>query len=102
MAPSLILYEVGNAVRYYPGAMERDVKDAIRSLREMEITIQNLTDAVIDIAAGTAFTENVTFYDAAYLAIDESLNTKLITADEKLYEQIREKKRYVLLLENYR
>ncbi|KPV65533.1 MAG: Ribonuclease VapC3 [Candidatus Bathyarchaeota archaeon BA1] len=101
VTPSLILYEVGNAIRYHPGAMGSDVEEAIKGLREMEIAIQDLTDAVIKVAANIAFIEDVTFHDATYLAIAESLNTKLITADEKLYEQIKERRGRILLLKNY-
>ena len=101
IAPNLIFFEVGNAVRFHPGATAREVWEAVRGLKGMQVAIQNLTDPVVDSAAEIAFTENITFYDAVYLAIAENFGVKFVTADKKLYEQIKKRKSLISLLEDY-
>lgn len=101
IAPNLIFYEVGNAVRFHPGATAREVGEAVRGLRGMQVAVQNMTDTVVDSATEIAFTENITFYDAVYLAIAENVGVKFVTADKKLYEQIKKRKNLISLLENY-
>jgi predicted nucleic acid-binding protein len=44
---------------------------------------------------------NCTAYDATYLALAESLNCKLITADKKLYNQTKSDFRWILWLGDY-
>ena len=68
-APSLILYEVGNAIRYHPGATASECASAVRHLRELGIAIRELDNSAIRIAAKIALEEKLTFYDAAYRSL---------------------------------
>lgn len=102
-APSLILYEVGNAIRHHPGATERECASAVRELRNLGIAIRDLDDATAGAAAKLAFEENLTFYDAAYLSLAKTIEATLVTADKELYNQLsKESKALSQLLEEYR
>ena len=101
-APSLILYEVGNAIRHHPGATDSECASAVTQLRGLGIAIRELDDSAIRIAAKIAFEEKLTFYDAAYLSLAKSIEAKLITADTELYNQLSKKNRtFSLLLDQY-
>ncbi len=101
-APSLILYEVGNALRHHPASAAADCADAVRQLRNLGLTIHELDDTLIDMAAALAFDEKLTFYDAVYLALAKSLEAKLITANGKLRDQLSEQNRaHVMSLKEY-
>jgi predicted nucleic acid-binding protein len=102
-APSLILYEVGNAIRHHPGATEHECASAVRELRNLGITIHDLDDAAVGAAANLAFEEKLTFYDAAYLSLAKTIEATLITADKELYNQLsNERKALSQLLEQYK
>jgi len=97
-APSLILYEVGNAIRHHPGATEAECTNAVIQLKNLGIAIHDLNEATTSTASRLAFKEKVTFYDAAYLSLAETLNAKLVTADNELYEQLSNESRSLSLL----
>lgn len=102
-APSLILCEVGNAIRHHPGATEDECSSAVTQLRNLGITIRELDDLCMKIAAKIAFEENLTFYDATYLSLAKSIRAKFLTADRELYNQLSKKNRaFSLLLEDYK
>lgn len=101
-APSLILYEVGNAIRHHPGATESECASAVEQLRNLGIAIRELDDHALRTAAKVAFEEKITFYDAAYLALARNIDAKLITADRELYNQLGKKnKAFSVLLDEY-
>ena len=102
-APSLILYEVGNAIRHHPGATEQECASAVRELRNLGIAIRDLDDAAVGAAAKLAFEEKLTFYDAAYLSLAETMEATLITADKELYDRLSNERRALSqLLEQYK
>lgn len=102
-APSLILYEVGNAIRHHPGATMRECTSAVRELRNLGIAIRDLDDVAVGVAAELAFEEKLTFYDAAYLSLAKTTEATLITADNELYNQLsNESKALSQLLEQYK
>jgi predicted nucleic acid-binding protein len=101
-APSLILYEVGNAIRHHPGATEQECAIAVKGLWNLGIAIRELDDAPLAAAAKLAFEEKLTFYDAVYLSLANSIEATLITADKGLYNQLsRRSKTFTQLLEEY-
>jgi predicted nucleic acid-binding protein len=101
-APSLILYELGNALRHHPGSTVIDCAEAVKQLRNIGLTFHELDDNLIDLAANLAYEEKITFYDAVYLALAKDLHAALITADVNLRDQIGEQnKTSVVLLGEY-
>ncbi|MEM2107397.1 MAG: type II toxin-antitoxin system VapC family toxin [Candidatus Bathyarchaeia archaeon] len=101
-APSLILYEVGNAIRHHPGATEGECANTVTQLRNIGIIIRELDDSCMKIAAKIAFEEKLTFYDAVYLSLAKSRKAKFLTADTELYDQLSKKNRAIsMLLKDY-
>jgi len=101
-APSLILYELGNALRHHPVSTAVDCAEAVRQLRNIGLIFHELDDDLIILAANLAYDEKITFYDAVYLALAKDLHAMLITADVNLREQIGELNRSsVVLLKEY-
>lgn len=101
-APSLLLYELGNALRYHPGSTDVDCADAVKQTRDLGIAIHDLDDSLIGMASMLSFREKITFYDAAYLALARNLNAALLTADKELFTQLSEEARSAAkLLEEY-
>ncbi|MFW5904364.1 MAG: type II toxin-antitoxin system VapC family toxin [Candidatus Saliniplasma sp.] len=86
--PDLLLYELTNALRYNPNFDEDDVKDAIESILEMDMDIITLTSDVLSNTISIAFERDITIYDSSYVALVMELESKLVTADKKLYDKL--------------
>jgi len=84
-APSIIVYEVVNALRYNPELSEADVKKAAESLFGLHMKLEQPTNRLIGKAAETAYKYSVSIYDAAYLGLSELKDCPMITADQELY-----------------
>ncbi len=95
-APTLLLYEVANALNCKPDFTEEDVKDSINALIDLSLSIKPPTKEVAEKTISIARKYDISIYDASYMALAESLNVKLVTADEKLLEKV--KKHPLLLL----
>ncbi len=91
VVPDLILYEIGNALRYNPSFNDEDVRLAVRSLIDLGINIIIPTTEILDMAINLAFKYDTTLYDSVYLALAEILNDTLVTADKNLYDKTKEK-----------
>ena len=71
LAPSLIQYEVGNAVRFHPGSTPEQVSQAVQSIVDMQMGGWDVAPVLAEIASRIAFEEGITLYDASYLAMAE-------------------------------
>ena len=101
-APSLILYEVGNALRHHPGSTAVDCAEAVRQLRNIGMVLHDPDEKLIQVAATVAYKDNITFYDAVYLALAKVLDATLLTADANLCSQLSgEDKSIIMLLKEY-
>jgi len=98
----LLLYEVANALRYHPTLSSEDVMTAIDSLLAMQFNLITLGKSEAEVAVKIAFDENLSMYDATYLALADITGTQIVTADESFYKKLStERKKLVLLLRNY-
>lgn len=100
-APTLIMYEVTNAV------WQAERRGRITSAQADEI-LQAASGLDVELVAvdwgeslplARKFNRNA--YDAAYLALAEAQGEKLITADERLYNAVHPKSKWVLWLGDY-
>jgi len=99
----LLLYEVANALRYHPGITAEDAVSSVDSLLDMQLDLFQPTRDTLEEAVKLAFNEDLTIYDAAYLALAKLLGGRLLTADESLLRGLsREVEGLVLLLKDYR
>jgi len=86
-APDLLLYEIGNALRYNVRLDADDVKLALASLLDLGIVFHPAGAALLSKAVDLAFRYRLTVYDSCFIALADNRSLPLITADEKLVEK---------------
>jgi len=87
-APSLLLYEVSNALRYNPSFGIEDLKAVLSSLNDLQLTLHDLKEELAYKAAQVAYNFGITFYDACYVALAELRGGTLYTTDLKVVEDV--------------
>lgn len=91
LSPRLMAFEVANALRYHP-KIRMSVSDlvvAIISLRDMSIAVDMREEGWHE-TFELSLRENVSAYDAAYLALAGQSDAVFVTADEKLRDGLSE------------
>ena len=89
IAPTLICYEVANALRFHPyhRLSQKELLKAIAALKDMQITVEPTTKTWFK-AFEISVLNDISIYDAIYLATSMSFNTKLITSDKGMVEKL--------------
>ena len=87
--PSLIFYEVLNALRYNPVLGINDVNLALKTLEDMQITIHDFAGQLAIKAVEIAYKYGVTIYDAAYVALAIIRDGTLYTADNEIVSKVQ-------------
>lgn len=90
-APELLLFEVLNALKYSGLFGREELKDAAISLSNYRVELHHLVGLLAERTVEIAVDENITVYDASYVALATILNTKMYTADRKLVEKLSQK-----------
>lgn len=88
--PYLLIYEVINALRYNPNFKHSDTEQALESLQKMELNFLELEEKELKEALKLGYQNDLTIYDASYLALAKSRQTFLITADRKFYQKAKD------------
>lgn len=88
-APSLLPYEVLNALKYSGAFGEEELKEVAKTLEDFQLTLYNLEGKLAEKSVELAMRKGITIYDASYVALAQILNTELYTADEKLIRKVR-------------
>ena len=88
LAPSLLLYELGNALRYNPGFGIEEVTRALRDLEDLQLTLYYLEGELKRLSALLAFTHGLSFYDSAYVALAVATRGVFFTADEEVVRRV--------------
>ena len=88
VVPDLQLYEIANALRYNKNLGKSEVDNAVKSLIEIGIKIVVPTKAVMKTAINIAYDNELTVYDAYFVALAQELGFTFVTADKKLYKKI--------------
>lgn len=86
--PSLMKYEVLNALKYSGAFGEDDLKTAATILDAFQFTTYDLEEDYAAKTVEAAIRKGITIYDAAYVALAQLLGTALYTADEKLMRKV--------------
>jgi len=84
VAPSLLYFEVLNALKYSGAFGEDELKKVARILEDYQFTIYELEGAYAEKAVEMAMRKGITIYDASYVALALIEEADLYTADEKL------------------
>ena len=98
IVPSLLEYEVLNALRYSGVYNLDELKRIGSSLNKYGFITYNLENDIKDLAIKLAFKENITLYDASYIALALKFNTLLYTADQELVTKFSNIARHLSLI----
>ncbi|MCX8193642.1 MAG: type II toxin-antitoxin system VapC family toxin [Nitrososphaeria archaeon] len=88
IAPTLLYYEVANALRYNPRFGIEEVKSALKALEDLGIKIYDFRGELRDNSIELAYRYGVTVYDAAYIALAILQNATLYTSDKEVVAKI--------------
>lgn len=83
ITPELAFVEVINVLRYKGGSQE-SLSVANKSLWDLQLKIEKLTQFLMEKAAHLSIKYNVSIYDSLYIAIANIYGISLVTADKKL------------------
>ena len=97
--PDLLIYELSNALFFCKRLSLRDKQSAIAKLFDLDIEIIPINKNNIAESILIADQQNITIYDAIYLALAKDFNEPLVTANPK--HQKLSKNYKVIQLKNY-
>lgn len=103
-APRLIKYEVPAAIRNAMAAVRVDQEiweDAINSFQSLGLAIFDDTGCEHE-AIKLAIGYGCSYYDALYLLLAEDLGYPFVTADERVWKNMRKRVQYVVHLGSYK
>lgn len=96
--PTLLYYEVANILLFGRSRPPIDeAAEALRDLFSIPLTVLAPEPAAADAALRLAARHELSYYDASYVALAETLDCMLITADQRLWRRIRTRGRVQLL-----
>ena len=97
IVPDLLVYELGNFLRFKSGLETVDALAAIRALWALGIDIHPIDSILSEQIVTLAFKHGITAYDAAFVALSQSLSFPLVTADRMLHEKLGDEYAVMLL-----
>ena len=103
VAPTLIYYEVTNALRFHPhyNFTKEDLLASMAVLKDLQIAIEP-TEEMWYTAFEVSLSQHMAVYDAIYVAASLALDAELVTSDEKLLKKLSEEmKNKVTLLREF-
>ncbi len=83
MAPELAKYEVGNVLLKGKKLTIRDVQVTLKTIHALPITFIAESEELAKDTFAYAYTHNITYYDAAFVALAKQYNAGLITENIK-------------------
>jgi len=91
-APSFISQEIANALWRavkLRRISDEDAQVSLKALNDMQIELYELDWDQLSQTLKIACKLNLTIYDASYLFLTQKVKSRLITADNKLYEMVK-------------
>jgi predicted nucleic acid-binding protein len=85
--PTLLFYEVTNALRFSGVFSETDLTLAARSLSKYRFGIWRPRGKLLELSAQLSVRANITVYDACYVSLAKRLKTQLVTEDKELLDK---------------
>jgi len=93
--PSLLIYEVLNALRYSDVYSEEELKEICLALNKYGFEIHDIEGDLKSKVVEIAYRHNITVYEASYIALAMKLKTVLYTADDELLEKFPKIARHI-------
>jgi predicted nucleic acid-binding protein len=85
--PTLLFYEVVNALRFSAAFSEAELLVATRSLSTYQFGIWRPRGKLLELAAELSLREDLTVYDACYLGLARRIGSKVVTGDDEMLEK---------------
>ena len=95
--PSLLIYEVLNALRYSGVYSEEELKEICLALNKYGFEIHDIEGDLKSKVVEIAYRHIITVYEASYVALAMKLKTVLYTADDELLEKFPKITRHIWL-----
>ena len=89
LEPTLLLYEVANALNYNPNFGEGDVKESMEALVDVSLSLKEPEKETLKLAVNLARKHGISIYDASYIALSMELGCHLVTADKGLWRKAK-------------
>ena len=93
--PSLLFYETLNALRYSRAFDEKELPVVADSLSKYGFEVWEPRGKVYREAARLSLAQDITVYDAAYVALSEHLRALFYTVDKKLLDRFPRRARHI-------
>jgi predicted nucleic acid-binding protein len=97
LAPDLLLYEMANAMRFHPVAelSREEITKAVEAVIKMQF-VSPLNEGDWSECVNLSFDENISIYDASYLALTRREKCVLLTADQRLLRELSDDHRRIV------
>lgn len=89
IVPELFLLEVLNAIKAGRRGTEEQLALVLTALADLDLTVERHTTSVLRKTNAVASAYDLTWYDAVYVALAESLGFPMVTADETLLRKMK-------------
>ena len=93
-APYILKAEVASALRKYfirGFISDEHVRESLKILSEIDIIYHEISWDLLKDALELSIKNRIMIYDAIYVSLSEKLNLEFITADERLYNSLKDK-----------
>ena len=87
-SPSLLPYEVLNALRYNPGLGERQLKEIVEALDKYSLWLAPLEGELAETSVENSMRHGISVYDSAYISLGQIREIPVYTADRRLMNRV--------------
>ena len=88
--PDLILFEISNVMSFKQDIDNEEINEAINTIFDLEMEIVAPTLDLPRKSVSLSREKSISVYDSVYVALANKLDYQFITADEKLYNSIKD------------